>query len=100
MMGERFLFPSCWEQLHGLSCGHEGKPKRTMEVLPSSHDTVNYGTSSRTELLKVLLTRKKQIHMDRDTGGLWLANRILPGTDREDRFPAENIDWLAPRQTE
>lgn len=77
-----------------------GKPKRTMEVLPSSHDTVNYGTSSRTELLKVLMApRKKQIHMDRDTGGLWLANRILPGTDR-DRFPAENIDWLAPRQTE
>ena len=61
---------------------------------------MNCGTSSRTEPLKVLLTRKKQIHIDKDTGGLWLANKILPGTDREDHFPAENINWLAQRQTE
>lgn len=61
---------------------------------------VNYGTSSRTELLKALLTRKKQIHMDRDTGGLWLGKQNLPGTDREDRFPVENIDYLLRWQIE
>lgn len=71
-------------------------PREPWKCYPRALDTVNWN-QFKNRTAEGLVNRKKQIHMDRDTGGLTKHQVESYLVQIEDRFPAENIDWLAPK---